>query len=64
MSSIGAISAGTTSGMTGGGPGGAKSVIEATLAEIEKQKAILARPLNMPDMRYLYRIGTTIDFSI
>lgn len=64
MSSVGAISGGTTSGMTGGGAGVAKSVVEATLAEIEKQKALLARPLKVPDAREAYRIGNKIDFSI
>jgi hypothetical protein len=63
MSSIGAVN---TSGSTDtyGGPGQSKSVVEATLYQFAKQKAVTEAPLKIPDARELFAIGRRIDMLI
>jgi len=63
MSSIGAVS---TSGVTEvyGGPGQSKAIVEATLYQISKQKAVNSAPMKVPDARELFAIGSRVDFLI
>lgn len=63
MASVGAVAtSGTTN--TAGGPAQSKAIVEATLYQIAKQKAINEAPLKVPDARELFAIGSRLDVLI
>ncbi len=58
----------SVSGVTGstgtgsfGGPGQAKSLVEATLSENAKQQAWNNAPLRIPDARLLFNLGNNLN---
>lgn len=57
---VSGISGSTGGNFVNGGPGQAKSLVEATLQENAKQQAINRAPLKIPDATIMNDIGNNI----
>jgi hypothetical protein len=62
--SVSSVSANLGNAGISGGPGQAKSIVEATLYEFQKVKADANAPLKIPDARYAFALGSGIDLTI
>ncbi|HOO57555.1 MAG TPA: hypothetical protein PLN69_12070 [bacterium] len=61
MSSVSSMTSGMGGPSAHGGPGGAKSIIEGTLAKNAEWQAKAQAPLKVPDAREMFAIGKEIN---